>query len=213
MKTDELVSLLARGAQSPDRGAATRRAVLALSAAGLLALAFTATVLGLRADWFGQSPASALFLREAYCTCLSIAGLLAARRLALPGRRVGALAWGLVVPIALMWALAVVTLLQAPAAARPGLILGSTAAVCPWLIAVVATPIFVALLWLARGLAPTRLAAAGALAGFASGACGALIYTLHCPELAAPFLAVWYLLGMLIPTAVGFVLGPRLLRW
>jgi hypothetical protein len=29
----------------------------------------------------------------------------------------------------------------------------------------------------------------------------------------APFLAIWYLLGMLIPTALGALLGPRLLRW
>ena len=42
---------------------------------------------------------------------------------------------------------------------------------------------------------------------------GALVYTLHCPEMEAPFLAVWYLLGMLIPAAAGALLGPRLLRW
>jgi hypothetical protein len=29
----------------------------------------------------------------------------------------------------------------------------------------------------------------------------------------APFIGVWYLLGMLIPSAVGALLGPRLLRW
>jgi hypothetical protein len=29
----------------------------------------------------------------------------------------------------------------------------------------------------------------------------------------APFLATWYLLGVLIPTAIGTLLGPRLLRW
>jgi hypothetical protein len=46
-----------------------------------------------------------------------------------------------------------------------------------------------------------------------AGATGALVYTLHCPELAAPFLAVWYLLGMLVPAAVGLLLGSRLLRW
>jgi hypothetical protein len=49
--------------------------------------------------------------------------------------------------------------------------------------------------------------------GFAAGAMGALVYSVHCPELAAPFLGFWYLLGMLIPTAIGMALGPRLLRW
>jgi hypothetical protein len=62
-------------------------------------------------------------------------------------------------------------------------------------------------------MAPTRLRLAGAAAGFAAGAVGALVYSVHCPELAAPFLGVWYLLGILIPTAVGALLGPRLLHW
>jgi hypothetical protein len=33
------------------------------------------------------------------------------------------------------------------------------------------------------------------------------------PELQAPFLAVWYVLGMAVPVAVGALLGPRVLRW
>jgi hypothetical protein len=85
------------------------------------------------------------------------------------------------------------------------LILGHTAGVCPFLIALIAAPLLIALLCVMRSLAPTRLRWAGSV--------GALVYTLHCPELAAPFLAIWYLLGMLIPTAIGAWLGPRLLRW
>jgi len=45
------------------------------------------------------------------------------------------------------------------------------------------------------------------------GALGALVYTLHCPELEAPFLGVWYVLGMLIPAVLGAIVGPRVLRW
>lgn len=44
-------------------------------------------------------------------------------------------------------------------------------------------------------------------------AVGALVYALRCPEMAAPFLGIWYLLGILIPTALGAMLGPPLLRW
>jgi hypothetical protein len=63
-----------------------------------------------------------------------------------------------------------------------------------------------------RNLAPTRLRWAGAASGFAAGSIGALVYTLHCPELAAPFLAICTC-SVLIPTAIGACLGPRLLRW
>lgn len=49
--------------------------------------------------------------------------------------------------------------------------------------------------------------------GLASGGIGAVVYSLHCPEMGAPFLGSWYLAGLLIPTAMGMLLGPRLLRW
>ena len=64
-----------------------------------------------------------------------------------------------------------------------------------------------------KGLAPTRLALAGAAAGLLAGAIGALVYALHCPEMEAPFLGVWYVAGMLIPAAAGALLGPIVLRW
>jgi hypothetical protein len=31
--------------------------------------------------------------------------------------------------------------------------------------------------------------------------------------MAAPFIGIWYLLGMLIPAVIGASIGPRLLRW
>ena len=64
-----------------------------------------------------------------------------------------------------------------------------------------------------RELAPTRLRLAGAAAGALAGGAGAAVYALHCPEFGAPFLAVWYVLGMALPVAAGAWLGPRVLRW
>jgi hypothetical protein len=64
-----------------------------------------------------------------------------------------------------------------------------------------------------RGLAPTRPRRAGAAIGLLSGATGMLAYLWHCPELATPFIATWYALGALIPTALGAWLGLRVLRW
>ena len=101
---------------------------------------------------------------------------------------------------------------SAPAERLP-LLLGSTWRTCPFNIAALSAPALAACLWALKGAAPTRLAWSGAGAGLLAGALGTLVYALHCPEMAAPFLAVWYLLGMAIPTAVGAALGPRLLRW
>ena len=79
--------------------------------------------------------------------------------------------------------------------------------------AMLSAPVFVAVIWAMRGLAPTRLRLAGAAAGLLAGAVGTLVYSVHCPEVEAPFIGFWYLVGMMIPTTVGAVLGPRLLRW
>jgi hypothetical protein len=109
--------------------------------------------------------------------------------------------------------MAAVALIGADAPDRAALILGQTAKVCSMRITWISVPLFIAFVWVVKGLAPTRLRLAGAACGLAAGAVGALAYTLHCPELAAPFLGIWYVVGMLVPTVVGALLGPRLLRW
>jgi len=64
-----------------------------------------------------------------------------------------------------------------------------------------------------RNLAPTRLPAAGAAAGALAGGIAAAAYALHCDEMALPFVALWYVLGMAIPAVLGAVLAPPWLRW
>ncbi|MEO8407393.1 MAG: DUF1109 domain-containing protein, partial [Oxalobacteraceae bacterium] len=87
---------------------------------------------------------------------------------------------------------------------------GSTWATCPFNIAMLSIPAFIGIFWAMKGLAPTRLALAGASAGLLAGAVGAFAYAFHCPEMTAPFLGIWYLAGMTIPALVGALLGPRL---
>jgi hypothetical protein len=104
-------------------------------------------------------------------------------------------------------------LLGAQSGTRMGLVLGATWKSCPFNIALLSIPGTALLLWMTKGLAPTRPALAGAACGLTAGAVAAFVYALHCPEMAAPFIAVWYLLGMIMPAAVGAVLGGRILRW
>jgi hypothetical protein len=120
---------------------------------------------------------------------------------------------GLAAPVLAMWAIGAWALMPAAPADRVELLMGDSAASCPFTIALLSVPLFVAAFWAIRGLAPTRLALAGAASGLLAGAGGALMYALYCPEMGAPFIAIWYLLGMLIPAAAGALLAPRLLRW
>jgi hypothetical protein len=91
--------------------------------------------------------------------------------------------------------------------------MGSTAEVCPWRIFVIGLPVLAGAVWALRGLAPTRLTLAGLVAGGCAGAFGAAIYGFHCHEMAAPFVVIWYTLGMGAVAALGGLAGSRWLRW
>ncbi len=115
--------------------------------------------------------------------------------------------------MAVVWIATLVMLALTPAGERLAMVLGQTWKVCPFAISMLSIPGFVATLAALRSLAPTRLALAGAAGGLLSGAVATLVYCLHCPEMGVAFWGVWYLLGMLVPTVAGALLGPRVLRW
>ncbi len=213
MKTDDWVTLLATGAGSVQRHAVARRYGAAVAVGVIAAALLMLGLLEVRPDLAEASRLPMFWAKIVYVGSLAAASLLAVSRLSRPGARLGSVPALLAVPVAAMWVLAAIVLASAEPELRAGLVLGSTWAKCSSLIAMLSVPTFVASLWAMRGLAPTRLPLAGAMAGLLSGTVGALVYSLHCPELAAPFIGSWYLLGMLIPAAAGAWLGPRLLRW
>jgi hypothetical protein len=213
MRTDDLVAMLATGADAVEPNAAARRYAAAIAWGALGAALLMGILLGVRHD-LGIAVLRPMFwIKLAFVAGLAAASLLAVLRLSRPGLPLAWVPGALVAPVLAMWLLAAFALMRADPAQRAGLFFGDTWTSCPFLVAMLSAPVFVAVLWATRGLAPTRLRLAGSAAGLLSGAIGALVYCLHCPELAAPFLGFWYLLGMLIPTAVGALLGPRLLRW
>lgn len=213
MNTDELARLLATGTEAIDARAPVRRCALAVGAGVIAATILMATWLGVRANLVQDLGSPMLWIKFAFVAWLAVGGWIAARRLARPGARLARVPGALAAPVLAMWLLAAIALAGADAQGRGELLLGQTWTACPFNIAVLALPIFAAALWGMKGFAPTRLRWAGAAAGLFAGAAGAVIYAFHCPELAAPFLGVWYVLGMLIPTALGALIGPRVLRW
>jgi hypothetical protein len=90
---------------------------------------------------------------------------------------------------------------------------GQSWRICTIKVATLSLPIFTGLLIAFRSFAPTRLRLTGAVAGLAAGAGAATLYGLHCPEVSALFILIWYSLGMLAATAIGALTGPKLLRW
>lgn len=213
MKTDELIAMLSSG---PDVRLAPRprgTILLPMLAGVLLSAVLMVALLGVRPDLVQAAALPAFWLKVAFSGALAWTGWRASRRLAAPGAHTALLPWLLAAPVLALWGVAAIAFWQADPAVRPSLFWGATWRYCPGLIALLALPIFVAALSVMRSLAPTRLRLAGAAAGFASGAAAAVVYCLHCPEMSPVFVGTWYLLGMLIPTAIGTAIGPRVLAW
>lgn len=212
MKTDDLIAMLASDAGPVAPQVWRRRYALALGAGVLGAALLMMQLLGIRPDIAAAVYLPMFWVKLAFPAALAAGALLAAVRLSRPGVALGRVIAWLVAPVLAIWVLAVLSLLGAPEDAAM-LIWGETWAACLLNVPLLSLPAFVALLVVMKTLAPVRPAVAGAAAGLLAGALSAVIYALHCPELAAPFIGLWYLLGMLIPAGAGAAIGSRLLRW
>lgn len=213
MKTDDLIGLLATGAAPvPSRALEQRFAVAMLLGFGAAAVVVLLGY-GIRPDLAASMQVPMGWAKFGFAASLAALAGAAALRLARPGLPASSALLRTVLPLAALWAMAAWTLAVAAPDARVGLVMGSSWRSCPFSITALSVPGLVALLYAMRQAAPTRLRWAGAAAGLLSGALATLAYALHCPEMAAPFMAVWYVLGIAVPTTLGALLGPRVLRW
>ena len=205
MKTDDLIHMLSSGPDVAPAARPARATALPLFGGLFASAALMLAILGVRPDLGLALALPAFWLKLGFSLALAGAGGLAVKRLAAPGASVRVLPLFLAGPVVALW-------LAAPDT-RPDLFWGRTWRYCPLLISVLSLPLLAAALHILRARAPTRLRLAGAAAGFAAGAAAAVVYCLHCPEMSPVFVGSWYLLGMLIPTALGAALGPRALAW
>jgi hypothetical protein len=213
MKTDELIEALAVDVEPVDPRAAHRRLLWVALVGMLAALPLMLWLLGLNPHLVEAARAPMFWVKFAYVAAIVAAALVLFLRLARPAAEPKWAAIAVALPVVAVWLLAAIALIDAAPGERAALVLGSSWRTCSLRIAALSLPALALTLWAMRELAPTRLRLAGAGAGLLAGALGAFVYLFHCPEFAAPFLAVWYLLGILAPAALGALIGPRLLAW
>ncbi len=213
MKTDELIAMLASGAEAVE-SRAWRRRYAAVAAGGLAGAALLMVwLLGPRDDLAEAVRLPMFWVKQIFPLLLAMAAFAGVVRLSRPGVALGAVPRWLALPVVIIWVLGLFELLQAAPDARSDLIFGDTWVYCLVYVTLFSMPALIGFFAVLRTLAPTRLAVAGGMAGLLAGAIGASAYSVHCPELQAPFIGIWYLAGMLIPAMCGAIAGPRLLRW
>jgi hypothetical protein len=213
MKTDELITALAAASEPVDPRAPSRRMLLASLGGAALAVPLMIGLLGLNPLLAQASRAPMFWVKLVFVAAVATAAFRVALQLAKPGVPAQRAVVMVAVPFAAIWLLAVAALVASAPGEGKALILGSTWSACPLNIGMLSAPALVLTLGVMRSLAPIRMPLAGAAAGLLAGALGATVYTLHCPEMAAPFIGTWYVLGMLVPAAVGAALGRLVLRW
>jgi hypothetical protein len=211
--TDDLIAGLTADLPKVAPGAVGRRIALGLGLGGLGSAIVMLAWLGPRPD-LAQAVMTPMFWMKfgyAALTGLILAAVLV--RLAKPAARVGPLAVVAAAPFAVVAAMAALRMAQAPPETHQAMLMGHSSMLCPWRIVAIGLPLLAGAVWSVRGLAPTRLALAGLAAGGCAGALGAMVYSIACNETSAPFLAIWYTLGMALVAGLGAAAGSRLLRW
>jgi hypothetical protein len=92
-------------------------------------------------------------------------------------------------------------------------LVGSNWRTCLTAIPLMSLPLLAAALFGLRQGAPTRPAIAGAIAGLASAGLAATLYASHCTDDSPLFVATWYSIATVLVTAIGALLGSRVLRF
>jgi hypothetical protein len=213
MDTERLIDSLSRDIRPVPHHAVGRRIAIGVAGGGLITAVLVATLLGLRPDLATAVRGFSFWMKWSYTLSVGLVAITATTRLARPtGVSLWPL-WALAIPALLLTGVGIGELASTPVQKWLAMWLGDSWTVCPWLVLMLSLPIFGGLLWSFRALAPVRLRAAGATAGLAAGAWAATIYCLHCPEVSALFVLTWYTMGIVLASALGALLGPRLLRW
>jgi hypothetical protein len=212
MRTDDLIADLSSRLEPSRPSALTQVLALAVLAGFVGSTILMLSVLGLRHDFTRAIVSFGMWTKLVYTFAIAVFAFWLVERAGRPGADTAQPARILVLPIFAIALLAAAQLL-APGADVRHLILGHSSRVCAFLVTFTSLPTMAATFWGLRRMAPTRLTLAGLGAGLFAGAMGAFVYSFHCTEGSAPFIGIWYSLGILLSAAIGGFLGPRLLRW
>ena len=213
MKTDDLIRAVVADNASL-KAPISRTLWLALGAGLLLAVAHFFSVLGVRSDFaFAITHDPRFMFKFVFTLGLAIPAAFLVMRLARPDGAAGRTKWFLILPLLLLAAAVVLEMQTIPADHWAVSAFGSMPVACMKYIPILSLAPFVAILFALRQGAPSNPLAAGAAAGLLSGTIGAALYATFCVDDSPMFLAIWYVAGIMIVTALGALIGSRLLKW
>ncbi len=210
MKTDNLIELLAK-----DLVPWRFRSILAGAVAGgiiIAAILFFAGI-GFRPDISAAVGSYRFLFKFVVTASLAVTAIWVTLSVGRPGLGLAHRGLWLAIAPALLACAAAVELLILPESQWMPKLVGHNARFCLTLIPLLAIGPLACLMAALREGAPSSPGLAGAVAGLAASGIAATFYAANCTDDSALFVITWYPIATLIVTAVGYLIGRKLLRW
>lgn len=213
MKTEQFIDLLAASEAPVAPVRSSQRFGWVALAGAAIALPILLGTIRLNPHLLSDMALPMYWVKSGAVAIVVLLAWQACARLARPGMALGEVPRGLLSVLIFIWLMGLAAMLNAQPEQRMALWMGGSWESCIPTMLTLSAPAWLMSMAVMKRMAPTRPALAGAAAGLLASATGALVYTLHCPELAAPFLAIWYVAGIALPALLGALAGNWYLRW
>jgi len=213
MKTDDLITLLARQPQALPNTHPRRDTALAALVGLASAFLGMALLLGPRPDLALALAAPLVWQKLGALGLLVVVAVVVAHRAGFPARSLRfaeGLRWAAPAWLAVATG---VTLAWAPDGERLALFQSPTILVCLTTVPLLAVLPAAAMVWALRRAAPTEPARAARAVGWMAGAIGAFAYAFHCQADQPGYVLLWYGLAVMITVALTQAIATRWLRW
>ena len=187
--------------------------MLALLAAAPVSLLIFFAELGVRPDIMTAMHNPFFDLKFAVTLALAISAIAVALHLSRPEASLRGFGWYLLIPAGLLVAGISGEMMMPQRAPMMTRLVGNNSKFCMTFIPVISLPLLLAALLGLRHGAPSRPALSGAIAGMLSAGLAATLYASHCTDDSPLFVATWYTLAAALVTAIGALVGSRVLKF
>ncbi|MGV1793248.1 NrsF family protein [Rhizobium sp. A37_96] len=211
MKTDDLINLLAQDA--PVRMRIGKALTIAVVAGILISGGLFFAMIGFRADIDTAMQTIRFLFKFVVTIALAVTACAVVFRIGRPGMSLRVWGWALLAAPLLLLAAAAVEMAVMPSDSWSARMIGHNARFCLTLIPLLSIGPLACFLLALRYSAPEKPGVAGAVAGLAASGIAATFYASNCTDDSPLFVLLWYPIAIALVTAVGYVLGKRILRW
>jgi hypothetical protein len=213
MKTENLIQMIASDSLRDLRPSFKSHLLKLIFIGGLVSFTLMVLIFNFRPDFFQALKLPFFWIKLSFPLVLLVVAFQQIIQLAKPGNPKLNFFWELIVPILIIWTLAILSIMSPDSQDLERLINRKSGQACALAVVALSLPIFVVILWVLRDMAATRPRLIGFMAGLFSGGFAACIFSLSCTEMSPVYIGIWYLIGMLIPAFIGALVGKQLLKW